>query len=123
MPSSSLLHDQLDALWRIESPRIIAPLVRLTRDLGLAEEAAQEALAAALQSWPEAGTPDNPAAWLAATARRRAIDRIRRDRAERRALEAAALTPRADPDAALDEADTRLDGAPEDDVLRLIFMA
>src|SRR6476661_4060417 len=71
-------HRTIDAVWRIESPRLIAGLARMTRDIGRAEDLAQDALVAALQSWPEAGVPDNPGAWLMATAKRRAIDGFRR---------------------------------------------
>jgi len=69
----------IDAVWRIESPRLIAGLARLVRDVGLAEDLAQDALVAALEQWPESGVPDNPGAWLMATAKHRAIDRLRRD--------------------------------------------
>jgi RNA polymerase sigma-70 factor (ECF subfamily) len=68
----------IDAVWRIESPRLIAGLARMTRDVGRAEDLAQDALVAALETWPRAGVPDNPGAWLMATAKRRAIDEFRR---------------------------------------------
>ena len=68
----------IEAVWRIESARLVAALVRLTRDVGAAEELAQDALVAALEQWPQAGVPDNPAAWLMATAKHRGIDRLRR---------------------------------------------
>src|SRR5689334_9038933 len=68
----------IDAVWRIESARLIAGLTRIVRDVGLAEELAQDALVAALERWPEAGIPDNPGAWLMATAKNRAIDALRR---------------------------------------------
>jgi predicted RNA polymerase sigma factor len=71
-------HRTIDAVWRIESPRLIAGLARMVRDVGLAEDLAQDALVAALERWPESGIPDNPAAWLMATAKRRAIDQLRR---------------------------------------------
>src|SRR5687767_2639262 len=71
-------HRAIDAVWRIESPRLIAGLARIVRDVGLAEELAQDALVAALEKWPESGVPDNPGAWLMATAKNRAIDEIRR---------------------------------------------
>jgi len=73
-------HRAIDAVWRIESPRLIAGLTRMVRDVGLAEDLAQDALVAALERWPESGVPDNPGAWLMTTAKRRAIDRLRRDR-------------------------------------------
>ncbi|GAB3512180.1 RNA polymerase sigma factor [Pseudoxanthomonas daejeonensis] len=71
------IHRTIDAVWRMESARVIAGLVRMVRDVGLAEELAQDALVAALEKWPESGVPDNPAAWLTTTARNRAIDRLR----------------------------------------------
>src|SRR3954471_16289734 len=68
----------IDAVWRMESAKVIAGLARLLRDVGQAEELAQDALVAALESWPKTGLPDNPGAWLTATAKRRAIDLFRR---------------------------------------------
>ena len=68
----------IEAVWRIESARLIAGLARIVRDVGLAEDLAQDALVAALEQWPRAGVPDNPGAWLMATAKHRAIDRLRR---------------------------------------------
>ncbi len=73
-------HRTIDALWRIESARLIAGLARLVRDVGLAEELAQDALVTALEQWPRSGIPDNPGAWLMATAKHRAIDHLRRER-------------------------------------------
>ena len=77
-------HRAIEAVWRIESARVIAGLTRLTRDVGLAEDLAQEALLAALEQWPQSGVPENPGAWLTATAKRRAIDTIRRDKMRER---------------------------------------
>src|SRR5690554_1642302 len=78
-------HRSVEAVWRLESTRLVAALVRITRDVALAEDLAQDALEAALSQWPETGTPDNPGAWLMSVAKRRAIDgfrrRERRDRA------------------------------------------
>src|ERR1700733_11883507 len=71
-------HRAIDAIWRIESPRLIAALTRLTRDIARAEDLAQDALVAALEQWPTTGIPDNPGAWLMQTAKHRAIDHIRR---------------------------------------------
>src|ERR1700692_1222424 len=68
----------IDAIWRIESARLIAGLARMVRDVGLAEELAHDALVAALERWPESGVPDNPGAWLMATAKHRAVDLLRR---------------------------------------------
>src|SRR2546427_5306199 len=73
-------HRVIDAVWRIESARVIAGLARIVRDVGLAEELAQDALVAALEQWPESGVPDNPGAWLMTTAKHRAIDRLRRSK-------------------------------------------
>src|SRR5690606_16445560 len=70
----------IDAIWRIESPRIVGGLARLVRDVGLAEELAQDALVEALETWPVAGVPANPGAWLMLVAKRRALDRFRRQR-------------------------------------------
>src|SRR5262249_56443573 len=79
MPASDT-HRTIDAVWRIESARLIAGLARIVRDVGLAEELAQDALVAALEQWPESGVPENPGAWLMATAKHRAIDLVRRER-------------------------------------------
>ena len=77
MPTTDV-NRTIEAVWRIESARLIAGLARIVRDVGLAEDLAQEALVAALEQWPESGVPDNPGAWLMATAKHRAIDRLRR---------------------------------------------
>src|ERR671932_920787 len=82
--SRSDTHRAIDAVWRIESARLIAGLARIVRDVGLAEDLAQEAFVAALERWPEAGVPDRPGAWLMATAKHRAIDRLRRARLHER---------------------------------------
>src|SRR5256885_793352 len=76
--TASDTHRTIDAVWRIESARLIAGLARIVRDVGLAEELAQDALVVALERWPQTGVPDNPGAWLMATARNRALDRLRR---------------------------------------------
>src|ERR1700732_3542974 len=76
--TASATHRAIDAVWRIESPRLIAALARIVRDVGLAEELAQDALVAALEQWPESGVPDKPGAWLMGTAKHRAIDIFRR---------------------------------------------
>src|SRR6187549_2771098 len=72
------VHKTIEAVWRIESAKIIGGLARIVRDVGLAEELAQDALVLALEKWPDTGVPDNPGAWLMAAAKRRAIDRLRR---------------------------------------------
>src|SRR5580692_363638 len=78
--TASDTHRAIDAVWRIESARLIAGLARMVSDVGLAEDLAQDALLAALERWPESGVPDNPGAWLMATAKHRAIDRLRRSK-------------------------------------------
>ncbi|HEY4457103.1 MAG TPA: RNA polymerase sigma factor [Pseudonocardiaceae bacterium] len=120
------MHRTVDAVWRIESPRLIAGVARLVRDVGLAEELAQDALVAALEQWPESGVPDNPGAWLMATAKHRAIDLIRRnERLVRkqeeigRDLETSQLDSDAEYDAVLDAVDEDI----RDDMLRLVFTA
>ena len=77
--TTSDIHHTIDAVWRIESAKLIGGLARIVRDVGLAEDLAQDALVIALEQWPESGIPDNPGAWLMATAKHRAIDRIRRN--------------------------------------------
>jgi RNA polymerase sigma factor (sigma-70 family) len=114
-------HRTVDALWRIEAPRIIAGLVRMVRDVGLAEELAQDAFVAALSQWPQTGIPRSPAAWLMAIAKRRAIDRFRRDDLfERKAREIADQTWTSG--AAQPAAADALDDI-RDDMLRLMFIA
>ncbi|HTA66407.1 MAG TPA: sigma-70 family RNA polymerase sigma factor, partial [Xanthomonadaceae bacterium] len=114
-------HRTIEAVWRIESARVIAGLTRLTRDVGLAEDLAQEALVAALEQWPQSGVPDNPAAWLTATAKRRAIDLFRRNAVAKRKHEELAreleALERTSPD--LDSVDNIIG----DDLLRLVFIA
>lgn len=117
------VHRAIEAVWRIESARVVASLARFTRDVGLAEELAQEALVAALESWPAAGVPARPGAWLLASAKRRAIDRFRRDRMlERKHVELAheleQLGGRGD-EALVAELDDDIG----DDLLRLMFVA
>src|SRR5246127_4226918 len=115
-------HRAIDAVWRIESARIIAGLTRIVRDVGVAEELAQDALVAALEQWPESGVPDNPGAWLMATAKHRAIDHFRRNtRLERkheelgRELAAKEMT--------VPDLNSALDDDVGDDLLRLGFIS
>src|SRR4051794_29889800 len=111
----------MDAVWRIESPRLIAGLTRLVRDVGVAEELAQDALVAALEQWPAQGVPDNPGAWLMTTAKRRAIDRIRRDETFRRKVEELGREREESvPDIGATVAE---DDGIGDDLLRLVFVA
>jgi RNA polymerase sigma factor (sigma-70 family) len=114
------VHRAVDAVWRIESARLIAGLARIVRDVGLAEDLAQDALVAALEQWPESGVPGNPGAWLMATAKHRAIDRIRHGAmAERKHAEIArSLETAEEPDLA-----AQADDDIGDDLLSLIFIA
>ncbi len=116
------LHRTIEAVWRIESARVIAGLTRLTRDVGLAEDLAQEALVAALEQWPQSGVPDNPAAWLTATAKRRAIDLFRRNAVAERKHKELARELEALEQASPDFGST-LDNTIRDDLLRLVFIA
>jgi len=120
-------HRAIDAVWRIESAKLIAGLARLVRDVGAAEELAQDALVAALEQWPESGIPNNPGAWLMATAKHRAIDRLRRNKLfERKHAE---LGLELEDQQAFDAADLEaqiiddIDDDVGDDLLRLIFTA
>lgn len=108
----------IEAVWRIESARLIAALARIVRDVGLAEELAQDAFVIALERWPESGLPDNPGAWLMATAKRRAIDMLRRKTMAQRKHEELARTLESQPDPDLEAA---MDDQVGDDLLRLIF--
>jgi RNA polymerase sigma factor (sigma-70 family) len=118
--SASATHRVVDAVWRMESAKLIGALTRVTGDVGLAEELAQDALVAALERWPETGVPAKPGAWLMATAKHRAIDTFRRaERLERKTAELGReIVEAEEPDwaAALDE-------VVEDDVLRLVFIS
>jgi RNA polymerase sigma factor (sigma-70 family) len=110
-------HRTIDAVWRIESARLIAGLTRMVRDVGLAEELAQDALVAALEQWPQSGVPDNPGAWLMATAKHRAIDVLRRNKRIERKHEEIGQRLRTTDDAP----EPDLDDDIGDDLLRLVF--
>jgi RNA polymerase sigma factor (sigma-70 family) len=119
---ASDIHHTIDTVWRIESPRLIASLTRIVRDVGLAEDLAQDALVAALEQWPKSGVPDNPGAWLMAAAKHRAIDHFRRNtRLERkhediaRDLNAKEMT--------VPDLNAALDDDIGDDLLRLVFIS
>ncbi|MBO7748358.1 RNA polymerase sigma factor [Paenibacillus sp. MWE-103] len=118
MARTSGAHRTIDAIWRIESPKLIAGLARMVRDVGLAEDLAQDALVAALERWPESGIPDNPGAWLMTTAKRRAIDLLRRNKTRDRKYEE---WGRAAETFTEDDLERGLDGEIGDDLLRLIF--
>jgi RNA polymerase sigma factor (sigma-70 family) len=120
-------HGAVDAVWRIESARIIAGVARIVRDVGLAEELAQDALVAALEQWPESGVPNNPGAWLMAIAKRRAIDLIRRKETYQRKLAEMGHELEIGGDSVEDSVEDRveaiLEDHIEDDLLRLVFTA
>jgi RNA polymerase sigma factor (sigma-70 family) len=117
------VHRTIDALWRIESARLIAGLARLVRDVGLAEELAQDALVIALEQWPRSGIPDNPGAWLMATAKNRAIDQLRRQRMRSRKHETLAHELEMQQQSNGGTLEARADDAIGDDLLRLMFTA
>jgi len=121
--SSSEIHRAIDAVWRIESPRLIAGLARIVRDVGLAEDLAQDALVAALETWPRDGIPEKPGAWLMAAAKHRAIDLLRHHAvADRKHGELGrALDERRQ--AEVDELEDAIDDDIGDDLLRLMFTA
>jgi RNA polymerase sigma factor (sigma-70 family) len=116
-------HRAIDAVWRIESAKLIAGLARMVRDVGLAEDLAQDALVVALETWPESGVPDNPGAWLMATAKRRAIDSFRRNKMLDRKHAELAVELEAVQGAAVSDLDASLDDQVGDDLLGLIFAA
>src|SRR5918911_5376405 len=115
-------HRAIEAVWRIESARLIAGLARIVRDVGLAEDLAQDALVAALERWPESGVPENPGAWLMATAKHRAIDLLRRNKLLERKHEEIGRELEAQERIAPDF-DAALDDRIGDDLLRLVFTA
>jgi RNA polymerase sigma factor (sigma-70 family) len=112
----------IDAIWRIESPRLTASLTRIVRDIGLAEDLAHDALVAALEQWPESGVPDRPGAWLTATAKHRAIDRLRRNERLERKTEELGRELEAQREMAVADLSATDDDV-RDDLLRLLFMA
>ncbi|HEV7596344.1 MAG TPA: RNA polymerase sigma factor [Gemmatimonadaceae bacterium] len=116
-------HRAIDAVWRIESARLIAGLTRIVRDVGLAEDLAQDALVAALEQWPASGVPDNPGAWLMAAAKHRAIDYLRRGTLLDRKHEQIARELEAEQERAVPDLDAALDDHVGDDLLRLVFIA
>lgn len=121
--TASDTHRAIDAVWRIESPRLIAGLTRIVRDVGLAEELAQDALVAALEQWPQSGVPDNPGAWLMTTAKRRAIDAIRHDVMRDRKHEEIGRDLTQQQEKMVAELEKTIDNPIEDDLLRLVFIA
>ena len=131
MPATDT-HRAIDAVWRIESPRLIAGLTRIVRDVGVAEDLAQDALVAALEQWPESGVPDNPGAWLMAAAKHRAIDYFRRNtRLERKHEELGreGVTQKIGTrevragEVQMEDIEAALDDDVGDDLLRLVFIS
>jgi len=116
-------HRAIDAVWRIESPRLIARLARIVRDVGLAEDLAQDALVAALKQWPESGVPDKPGAWLMATAKHRAIDLLRRKALHERKHEQLGRELDTRRETAAADLEAAIDDDIGDDLLRLVFIA
>ena len=116
-------HRAIDAVWRIESARLIASLARMVGDVGVAEDLAQDALVAALERWPESGVPDNPGAWLMATAKHRAIDLLRKRTLVDRKHEQLGHELEAQQEMAVPDLDAAIDDHVGDDLLRLMFTA
>jgi len=116
------IHGTIDAVWRIESPRLIAGLMRIVRDMGVAEDLAQDALVAALEHWPQSGVPDNPGAWLMAAAKHRAMDHFRRNSLLERKHEELGREMDAK-ERAVPDLDSALDDDFGDDLLRLVFIS
>src|SRR3954470_16408344 len=121
--SESATHRAIEAVWRIESAKVIAGLTRIVKDVGLAEDLAQDALLAALEKWPESGVPANPGAWLMAAAKNRAVDRKRRDQMLERKHEQVGHEMEAQQEEAVPDLDAAIDDQVGDDLLRLVFMS
>jgi len=116
-------HRTIDAVWRIETARLIAGLTRIVRDVGLAEDLAQDALVAALERWPESGIPEKPGAWLMATAKHRAIDLLRRDKMLERKHVEVGHELEARQEMTAPDLDAAIDDPVGDDLLRLVFIS
>ncbi|MEP6733334.1 MAG: RNA polymerase sigma factor [bacterium] len=121
--ATSDTHRAIDAVWRIESAKLIAGLTRIVRDVGVAEDLAQDALVAALERWPDSGVPDNPGAWLMATAKHRAIDYLRRNQRLDRKHDMIGHELEAQLERAVPDLDAAIDDHVGDDLLRLVFMS
>ena len=119
MTTAPDIHRSIEAVFRIEQAKLIAGLARMLRDVSLAEELAQDALVAAIEHWPQTGVPDKPGAWLMATAKNRAIDRLRRQKLQARKHDALGQEPEPE----MPDIDAALDDDIGDDLLRLIFTA
>jgi RNA polymerase sigma factor (sigma-70 family) len=116
-------HRAIDAVWRIEAPRLIAGLARMVRDVGLAEELAQDALVTALERWPETGVPDNPGAWLMTAAKNRAVDQLRQRKMAERKHEELGRDADAREATGADQIEAAVDDDIGDDLLKLVFTA
>jgi RNA polymerase sigma-70 factor (ECF subfamily) len=116
-------HRAIEAVWRIESAKLIAGIARIVRDVGIAEDLAQDALVAALEQWPTSGVPDNPGAWLMATAKHRAIDQIRKRTLVERKHELLGHELEAEQEMSVPDIDAALDDHVGDDLLRLVFIS
>lgn len=116
-------HRAIEAVWRIESAKIIAALTRMVRDVGIAEDLAQDAMVTALERWPEQGVPDNPGAWLMATAKHRALDYLRRGKLLERKHAEVGQELEAQQEFGAPDLDAALDDQVGDDLLRLVFMS
>jgi RNA polymerase sigma-70 factor, ECF subfamily len=116
-------HRTIDAVWRIESAKLIAGIARIVRDVGVAEDLAQDALVAALEQWPSSGIPDNPGAWLMATAKHRAIDQLRRNTLHERKHAQIGHELEAQQEMAVPDLDAAIDDHVGDDLLRLVFIS
>src|SRR6185312_17418177 len=116
-------HRAIDAVWRIEQAKLIAGLTRMVRDVGIAEELAQEALVAALEQWPKSGIPERPGAWLMASAKHRAIDHFRRNKLLERKHKELGYELEIEQETAQPDFDAALDDHVGDDLLRLIFIS
>src|SRR5712672_1608712 len=121
--TSTDTHGAIDAVWRIESARIIAGLTRIVRDVGIAEELAQDALVAALEQWPDSGIPDNPGAWLMSTAKHRAIDYWRRNKLLERKHEELGRELEMQQERSVPDLNAAIDDTVGDDLLRLVFIS
>jgi len=121
--TESATHRAIDAVWRIESAKLIAGLTRIVRDVGLAEDLAQDALVAALDQWPGSGVPDNPGAWLMATAKRRAIDAMRHGKLVERKQDDVGREIEALQNSTVVDVDAAIDDDVGDDLLRLVFIS
>src|ERR671923_540105 len=116
-------HRAIDAVWRIESAKLIAGLTRFVGDVGMAEDLAQDALVAALERWPQSGIPDKPGAWLMATAKHRAIDQLRRGKMVERKHAEVGHELEARQERAVSDLDAAIDDHVGDDLLRLVFIS